>query len=122
MPLFLSHYRGWPAPVIALCLGAAVAYGIERVPAHRRRIGVAAYVWPSLILATTSVRPAGTRTTLDADNPDLSAARCVIADEGYIAIRTHTLVRSLHNGCRVVPNPRSISHLEQCPQRGARAP
>ena len=111
MPVFLVHYRGWPAPLMALCLGAVVAYGLERLPAHRRAIGATAYAVVLVLLATTSLRPAGSRPFLDADMPDLSAARCVIADEGYVAIRTHTLVRALQNGCRVVPNPRSFSHL-----------
>ena len=110
MPLFLNHYRGWPAPLMALCLGAVVAYGLERLPAHRRALGATAYAVVLVLLATTSLsRPVGTRSA--AGVPDLSAARCVIADEGYVAIRTHTLVRSLQNGCRVVPNPRSFSHL-----------
>ena len=111
MPVFLVHYRGWPAPLMALCLGAVVAYGLEQLPAHRRAIGATAYTVVLVLLATTSLRPAGSRPFLDSDMPDLSAARCVIADEGYVAIRTHTLVRALQNGCRVVPNPRSFSHL-----------
>ena len=111
MPVFLVHYRGWPTPLMALCLGAVVAYGLERLPAHRRAIGATAYAVVLVLLATTSLRPAGSRPFLDADMPDLSTARCVIADEGYVAIRTHTLVRALQNGCRVVPNPRSFSHL-----------
>jgi alpha-1,2-mannosyltransferase len=111
MPLFLSHYRGWPAPLFALCVGAVVAYGLQRLPAHRRAIGATAYAAVLVLLAMGSLRPAGTRQFQDADMPDLSAARCVIADEGYVAIRTHTLVRSLRNGCRIVPNPRSFSHL-----------
>ena len=111
MPVFLVHYRGWPAPLMALCLGAVVAFGLERLSARRRAIGATAYAVVLVVLATISLRPAGSRPFLDADMPDLSAARCVIADEGYVAIRTHTLVRALQNGCRVVPNPRSFSHL-----------
>ena len=118
MPVFLFHYRGWPAPLMALCLGAVVAYGLERLPAHRRAIGATAYAVVLVLLATTSLRPAGSRPFLDADMPDLSAARCVIADEGYVAIRTHTLVRALQNGCRVVPNPRSYAHLNNAPSGG----
>lgn len=112
MPIFLTHYRGWPAPLMALCLGAVVAYGLERLPAHRRPIGVVAYAVVLVLLTTTSLRkPGGQRLALEAVMPDLSTARCVIADEGYVAIRTNTLVRSLQNGCHVVPNPRSISHV-----------
>ena len=118
MPLFLSHYRGWPAPVMALCLGATAAYCLELIPAHRRVLGVAACVLALIILATTSVRPIGYRLELDADTPDLSAARCVISDEGYLAIRTHTLVRSLRNGCRILPNPRSIAHVNNAATGG----
>jgi len=118
MPLFIAHYRGWPAPVMALCLGAVVAYGIERLPRPRRRLGVIAYLLALLLLATPSLRPSGSRLEVDADTPDLSEARCVIADEGYLAIRTHTLVRSLRNGCRLLPNPRSISHLNNAASGG----
>jgi hypothetical protein len=112
MPLFLTHYRGWPAPLMALCLGAVVAYGVARLPGHRRAIGYATYAVVLVLLATISLsRPGGRPLALDANMPELLAARCVIADEGYVAIRTHTLVRSLQNGCRNVPNPRSFSQL-----------
>ncbi|HEU0242422.1 MAG TPA: hypothetical protein VFQ75_00860 [Candidatus Limnocylindrales bacterium] len=112
MPLFLSHYRGWPAPLMALCLGAVAAYGIERLPAPRRMLGVAAYAVVLVLLATTSlITPGGHRLPLLAELSDQSTARCVISDEGYVAIRTNTLVRSLQNGCRVVPNPRSYAQL-----------
>jgi hypothetical protein len=122
MPNFLVHYRGWPAPLVALCLGAVVAYGLERLPARQRAIGATAYAVVLVLLATISLRPAGSRTILDADLPDLSAARCVIADEGYVAIRTRTLVRSLQNGCSVVPNPRSFSHLNNALSGGPALP
>ena len=119
MPIFLTHYRGWPAPLMALCLGAVVAYGLERLPAHRRAIGVAAYAVVLALLATTSLtRGGGSRLALDADMPELSAARCVIADDGYVAIYTHTLVRSLQNGCPVLPNPRSISRVFNAASNG----
>ncbi len=113
MPAFLLHYRGWPAPLMALCFGAVVAYGLGRLPAHRRAIGAVAYAVVLVLLATTSLsRGGGDRVAnLDAHMPELSAAHCVIADEGYVAIYTHTLVRSLQNGCRVLPNPRSLSQV-----------
>jgi len=118
MPLFINHYRGWPAPVMALCLGAASAYGLERVPRPRRYLGGVAVALVLVVLATTSLQPTGSRIRLDADTPDLSAARCVIADEGYLAIRTQTLLRSLRNGCRVLPNPRSLSHINNAATGG----
>ncbi len=112
MPVFLIHYRGWPAPLMALCIGAVVAYGVERSPARRRAAGVIAYAAVIVLLATTSLsRRGGDRVALDAHVPGMAAAHCVIADEGYVAICTHTLVRSLRNGCRVVPNPRSYSQV-----------
>ena len=112
MPAFLIHYRGWPAPLMALCFGAVVAYGLGRLPAHGRAIGAVAYAVVLVLLATTSLtRGGGDRVALDAHMPELSAAKCVIADEGYVAIYTHTLVRSLQNGCRVLPNPRSLSQV-----------
>jgi hypothetical protein len=113
MPLFLTHYRGWPAPIMALCVGAVAAYGIAQLPARRQTLGAATYAVVLGLLAVTSItRADGHRIPLlDGYLSDLAAARCVIADEGYVAIRTHTLVRSLQNGCQVVPNPRSISHL-----------
>ncbi len=118
MPIFLIHYRGWPAPLMALCFGAAVAYGLERLPAHRRAIGTAAYALVLVLLATTSLRAGGGRLDLKAVMPELSAARCVIADDGYVAIYTHTLVRSLQNGCRVLPNPRSVSQVFNAASEG----
>jgi hypothetical protein len=119
MPVFLTHYRGWPAPLMALCLGAVVAYGLERLPAHWRATGVVAYAVVLVLLATTSLtRGGGSRMALDARMPELSAAHCVIADEGYVAIYTHTLVRSLQNGCRVLPNPRSISQVFNAASEG----
>jgi hypothetical protein len=112
LPIFLTHYRGWPAPLMALCLGAVVGYGLARLPGNRRAIGYATYAVVLVLLATITLsRPSGGRLALDADMPELSAARCVIADEGYVAIRTHTLVRSLQNGCRILPNPRSFSEV-----------
>jgi len=118
LPIFLVHYRGWPAPLMALCLGATVAYGLERLPAHRRAIGTAAYVLVLVLLASTSLKAGGRQLALNPATPGLSAARCVIADDGYVAIYTHTLVRSLKNGCRVLPNPRSNSQVFNAASEG----
>ena len=123
MPLFLTHYRGWPAPLMTLCLGAVVAYGLGRLPTERRMLGYATYAVVLGVLGTMSLtRPEGHRVELDAYVPELAAVRCVIADEGYLAIRTNTLVRSLQNGCAVVPNPRSISALYNATSGGKALP
>jgi hypothetical protein len=103
---------------MALCLGAAVAYGLERLPAHRRAIGIAAYALVLVLLASTNLRAGGRQLALNPASPELSAARCVIADDGYVAIYTQTLVRSLKNGCRVLPNPRSVSQVFNAASEG----
>jgi hypothetical protein len=123
MPVFLTHYPGWPAPLMVLCLGAVVADGISRMPARRRAIGSASYAVAIVLLATISLaRPDGRRLPVDASLPELATARCVIADEGYVAIRTETLVRSLRNGCPVVPNPRSYSQFFNATSGGPALP
>jgi hypothetical protein len=112
LPIFLEHYRGWPAPLLALCLGAAVAMALSWLPSGRRALGYGAYAAVLLLFATiTLARPGGAQVPVRADMPELLAARCVIADEGYVALRTQTLVRSLRNGCTIVPNPRSFAQL-----------
>lgn len=122
MPIFLEHYRAWPAPLMTLCLGAAVVNAVARLPRQRRAIGYAAYVGVLVLFATISLRKGGVQLPgLDASLPELTAARCVVADEGYVAIRTHTLVRSLRNGCTIVPNPRSFAQLYNA-INGGRAP
>jgi alpha-1,2-mannosyltransferase len=124
LPIFLEHYRGWPAPLMALCLGAVVARGVGRLPRPRRVIGSVAYAVVLLLFATITLgRPGGSPLGIGADTrPELLAARCVIADEGFVAIRTHTLVRSLRNGCRIVPNPRSFAQLFNATKGGRAVP
>ena len=103
---------------MALCLGAAVAYGsaIAGAPASDRHRRIRLVL---VLLATTSVRRAdATWLCRIPPRPRLSAARCVIADDGYVAIYTHTLVRSLKNGCRVLPNPRSNSQVFNAASEG----
>jgi hypothetical protein len=112
LPIFLEHYRGWPAPLLALCLGAAAAAIFQALPRPRRVVGYAAYAVVLVLFATITLQKGSSQLPgLEASRPELSAARCVIADEGYVALRTHTLVRSLRNGCTIVPNPRSFSQL-----------
>jgi hypothetical protein len=124
LPIFLEHYRGWPAPLLALCLGAVAAHAVTRLPGRRRVIGYAAYGAVLLVLAAITLgKPGGSQLALGANTrPELLAARCVIADEGYVAIRTQTLVRSLKNGCRIVPNPRSFAQLFNATNGGRSVP
>ena len=48
---------------------------------------------------------------LTPSDPDLSAARCVTADAPILLIATETLRRSLTNGCELLLNPNSVSHV-----------
>jgi alpha-1,2-mannosyltransferase len=110
-PVFFPHYSGWTAPLAALCVGAGAAEAIAWARAPRwRPIPIVAYGLVVVALAALSAGPAGERLPIDSLRPDLSSARCVAADEPLLLIKTHTLIRSLENGCVVVPNPTGVIH------------
>ncbi len=121
-PTFVRHYAAWPALLNALCIGAAVAYGLERANPAPRRVLLAGYLLGLTVLATVTLRPVGSTVAINPTTPDLAAARCVTANEALLLIRSQTLVRSLENGCRLLPNPRSVSHVNNAASEGENLP
>ena len=125
-PVFYPHYGGWIAPQAALALGATLATGIDLVggrfgPTGRRlAIGIVAVGF--LGLGLVSLRPDGEAVALSPSTPDLSGAPCVTADAPIALIRTETLRRSLENGCELLLNPNSLSHVFNASREGGKLP
>lgn len=121
-PVFFPHYSGWIAPQAALAIGATAATVIGWFGPHGRRVGIGVFAVGLAGLMLVSLRPDGERVRLTPTDPDLSAARCVTADVPIVLIATETLRRDLRNGCRLLLNPNSLSHVFNAGRAGGRLP
>ena len=125
-PVFYPHYGGWIAPQAALAIGASLATVIDwvagRFGPNGRRVAIAIVAIGFAGLAVLTLRPDGEPVPLSATVPDLSGARCVTADAPIALIRTETLRRSLENGCRLLLNPNSLSHVFNAERKGRKLP
>ena len=110
-PVFFPHYGGWIAPQVALCVGTTAATIIDWLGPNRGRWARGVFALGLAVLLVVSGRPTGKRVPLTPSDPDLSAARCVTADAPIMLITTETLRRSLTNGCDLLLNPNSVSHV-----------
>ncbi len=121
-PTFVNHYAAWPAAVNTLSIGAVVAFGLERARPRPRRVLLVIYAAALVGLAVLTARPTGSTVAISPTSPDLTDARCVVANESILLIRSETLIRSLRNGCRLLPNPRSVSHVNNAANEGPDVP
>ena len=125
-PVFFVHYGGWIAPQAALALGATLATVIDlagsRFGPTARGVAIAIAAIGFVGLAVVTLRPDGERVEVSPSSPDLSGARCVTADAPIVLIRTETLRRSLENGCRLLLNPNSLSHVYNASREGGKLP
>lgn len=119
-PVFFPHYAGWLAPQVALAAGAVAATAIDWLGPDRRRLGIGAFAVGLAVLAIVSLRPAGERVRLTPSDPDLSGARCVTSDAPILLIVTGALRRDLDNGCRLLLNPNSVSHILNAGRAGGK--
>lgn len=110
--VFFRRYAAWPAPLLALTAGVAIA----RLAAFARvrgatvtrvalGLGVAAVVGAGVVDA----QPIGKPIDRAALERDLAASRCVVADRLILLIETNALARSLADGCEVVVDPLGIA-------------
>ena len=119
-PVYFPHYAGWLAPQAALAAGAVAATTIDWLGPNRRRLGIGAFAVGFAVLAVISLRPAGERVRLTPSDPDLSGARCVTSDAPILLIVTGALRRDLDNGCRLLLNPNSVSHILNAGRAGGK--
>jgi alpha-1,2-mannosyltransferase len=124
-PSYFSYYDAYPAPALALCVGAAVAaalgvLGAARLPSRSWVAGVRRAASTALVLGLL----AGLGTVVRSDTVTvvgrafpaatirggLAHARCVTADSVSALVQLNVFGRDLRRGCPLVIDVGGLSH------------
>ncbi|QWZ07855.1 DUF2029 domain-containing protein [Nocardioides panacis] len=119
-PSYFRYYDAYPAPALALCVGAVAAAVLGLLPARPRapvvRRTAAVTLALGLVLALGAAAGSDTRAVIGRAFPAaalrgaVSRARCVTADSAGALVQLDVFGRDLRRGCPVVIDVGGLSH------------